>query len=349
MERIRIETTPAYDVWIGPGLIDRVGERLLDITPPCLAAVIADDTVSALYGGRVVRSLEAAGFSAALWAFPHGETQKNLSTLSDALEWLAGVGVTRSDIVVALGGGVTGDLAGFASAVYCRGTRFIQVPTTLLSAVDASVGGKTAVDLRAGKNLAGVFHQPALVLCDTQALRDLPPALIRDGCAEMIKHAMLADEGLFHSLRDGSWRERMAETVARNVRIKRDYVLADERDTGRRFFLNLGHTFGHAAEICSGFSLSHGQSVGMGLMMAARAAGMETAALEKTLAACGLSAACPYSAPALARAALSDKKRRGGSVTLVLPERIGKCYLKTVDIAELPAYFAKGTGESACK
>ena len=222
MQRIRIETDPAYDVWIGPGLIDQVGERLLELSAPCFAAVITDDTVAALYGESVLRSLEKAGFTAALWAFPHGEAHKNLATLSDALEWLASSGVTRSDFVVALGGGVAGDLAGFASAVYGRGMRFIQIPTTLLSAVDASVGGKTAVDLRAGKNLAGAFHQPSLVLCDTQVMKALPPDLIRDGCAEMIKHAMLADEALFRSLRDGAWRKRMEETIARNVAVKRD-------------------------------------------------------------------------------------------------------------------------------
>jgi len=346
MKRVRIEASKSYDVLIGPGLLASCGERIAEKVRPCHAAVIADDTVAALYGGVVLHSLARAGFRAEMWAFPHGEKHKTMETLSSALEWLGEIGLSRSDLVVALGGGVTGDLAGFAAAVYCRGTRFVQLPTTLLAAVDASVGGKTAVDLQAGKNLAGAFHQPELVLCDTDVLRALPPALLRDGAAEIIKHGILADEALFDLLSSGRWREQMEAVVARNVEIKRDYVMADERDNGRRFFLNLGHTFGHAVEKCSGFSLSHGQGVAIGLVMAARAAGMDTARIEGALAACGLPAHSPYPASDLARAALADKKRRGDQITLVLPEKIGKCFLQTIDIGELPLYFARGTGET---
>ena len=346
MERVRIETEKPYDVLIGPGLLANAGEEIAKVVRPCRAAVITDDTVRILYGETVTDSLQKVGFEADIWAFPHGEQHKTMDTLSDALEWLGSVELSRSDLVVALGGGVPGDLAGFAAAVYNRGTRFVQIPTTLLAAVDSSVGGKTAVDLRAGKNMAGAFHQPEMVLCDTDVIRALPAELKRDGLAEMLKYGVLTDPELFDDLHSSAWEKRMEQVIARCVSIKRDYVLGDELDNGKRQFLNLGHTFGHAVELCSGFTLSHGQGVGVGMMMAARAAGMDTKIIEDACLACGLPIRVPYSASELAAAALHDKKRRGGKITLVLPETIGKCYLKTIDIAELPAYFTKGTGET---
>ena len=346
MERVRIETSRPYDVLIGPGLLSRAGELAAQAVKPCRAAVITDDTVEGLYGKKVMESLKSAGFEPRLWAFPHGEQSKTMHTLADALEWLGEMEISRSDLVVALGGGVPGDLAGFAAAVFNRGTRFIQIPTTLLAAVDSSVGGKTAVDLAAGKNLAGAFHQPEIVLCDTEVMAALPPDLIRDGSAEMLKYGILEDETLFDALKTGAWKNEMEKTIARCVAIKRDYVQGDERDNGKRQFLNLGHTFGHAVEKCSGFTLTHGQGVAIGMVMAARAAGMDASQIESACRACGLPTQSPYPASQLAEAALHDKKRRGGKITLVLPEAIGSCYLKTVDVAELPAYFAKGTGEA---
>ena len=346
MERVRVEASAAYDVLIGPGLMDQAGALISQVVRPCRAAVITDDIVQDLYGEQVMNSLKAAGFDLALWAFPNGETRKNLSTLSDALEWMGSLRLTRSDLVVALGGGVPGDLAGFAASVYGRGMRFVQIPTTLLAAVDSSVGGKTAVDLKAGKNLAGAFHQPEIVLCDTDVIRDLPGQLLWDGSAEMLKYGLLEDPALFDSLRSGAWRMEVEKTIARCVAIKAAYVAADERDQGRRQFLNLGHTFGHAVEMCSGFTLTHGQGVAIGLVMAARAAGMDPAPLIDACRVCGLPFQSPYPAATLAEAALSDKKRRGDAITLVLPETIGQCVLKTVDVAELPAWFARGTGET---
>lgn len=346
MKTVRVEASGSYDVMIGEGLMDRAGECLRRVMAPCRAAVITDDTVRALFGGRTERALRAAGFEPEIFSFPSGEKQKNLQTLSDVLEWLAEIRLSRSDLVVALGGGVPGDLAGFAAAVYCRGVRFIQLPTTLLAAVDSSVGGKTAVDLRGGKNLAGAFHQPELVLCDTGIMRALPKELMRDGAAEMLKYGMLADAALFDRMADGTWRESMEETIAQCVRIKRDYVFQDERDVGARQFLNLGHTFGHAVEKCADFSITHGQGVGIGLVMAARAAGAEAERVAQGVAACGLPVQSPYPAAQLAGAALNDKKRRGGEITLVLPVKIGKCRLETIPVEQLPACFAKGTGET---
>ena len=347
MERVRIEASGSYDVLIGPGLLARAGEEIAKAVKPCRAAVITDDTVRILYGNEVQKSLEAAGFETEIWAFPHGEQHKNMTTLSQALEWLGSREISRSDVVVALGGGVPGDLAGFAAAVYSRGMRFVQLPTTLLAAVDSSVGGKTAVDLAAGKNMAGAFHQPEIVLCDTEIIRDLPADLKRDGLAEMLKYGLLTDPALFASLRTSAWEKEMEKAIARCVSIKRDYVQGDEQDHGKRQFLNLGHTFGHAVEKCSGFTYTHGQGVAIGMVMAARAAGMDPTEIENACIACGLPISAPYSAEALAKAALHDKKRRGGKITLVLPEKIGKCFLKTIDVAELPAYFAKAAGGEA--
>lgn len=346
MERVRIEASGGYDVLIGPGLVEQAGKWLRQTVSPCRTAVITDDTVLALYGERVRKSLEEAGFQTEIWSFPQGERSKTLETLSQALEWLAQIRLSRGDLVVALGGGVPGDLAGFAAAVYCRGVRFIQIPTTLLAAVDSSVGGKTAVDLKAGKNLAGAFHQPELVLCDTDILRALPPELLRDGAAEMLKYGMLSDAALFERMKTGAWMEQIEKTVAQCVSMKRDYVTADEKDHGIRQFLNLGHTFGHAVETCSDFTLTHGQGVGIGLVMAARAAGMDWAPVEAAVAACGLPTTSPYPAAELAQAALSDKKRQGGRITLVLPQRIGKCRLESIPVEQLPAVFSKATGES---
>lgn len=346
MEKVRIPVADGYDVLIGPGLIRQAGDRIAALHAPCRAAVITDDTVAALYGDAVTESLRSAGFSPCLWHFPHGEQHKTMATLSAALDFLCDQRISRGDIVVALGGGVPGDLAGFAAAVYCRGVPFVQMPTTLLAAVDASVGGKTAVDLPGGKNMAGAFHQPLLVLCDTDVIRALPPELIRDGSAEMIKHGMLADEKLFDALRTGAWKNDVEGAIARNVEIKRDHVTRDEKDTGVRQLLNLGHTFGHAAEKCSDFTLTHGQGVAMGMVMAARAAGMDPAPILDACHACALPTACPYPAAQLAEAALSDKKRRNGSIALVLPEKIGHCRLETVSVDDLPQYFLKGTGEA---
>ena len=342
MRRVHINASTQYDVLIGDGLIERCGALTAGVMKPCRCAVVADDTVDALYGEGVLESFRAAGFDAVKIAFPAGEGSKHLGTLSDILEFLAEQRLTRADLVVALGGGVTGDMAGFAAAVYARGVRFIQIPTTLLAAVDSSVGGKTAVDLRAGKNLAGAFHQPSLVITDTNVIRALPAAQLSCGAAEVIKYGVLYDEPLFSLLEGGDWHDRMDEVIERCVRWKRDVVAEDEFDTGSRAFLNLGHTFGHAIEKCSGLTVTHGQGVAVGMLMAAASAGCPdemVLRLAKCISANALSTHCPYPADRLAEAALSDKKRAGDAITLVLPERIGKCYLKKIPVCELRGYF----------
>ena len=343
MRTVHVKASKNYDVLIGEGLIGRAGSLLRGIMKPCRAAIITDTTVDKLYGDIVEESLRSEGFSTLRYAMPAGEQNKTLETLGGILEFLAEGEMTRSDVIVALGGGVPGDVAGFAAAVYARGIPFIQIPTTLLSAVDSSVGGKTAVDLKAGKSLAGAFHQPSLVITDTTVIRSLPSHLLSDGAAEIIKCGVLRDPELFGWMCRKDWLERLDEIIERSVAIKADVVAADEFDTGLRRQLNLGHTFGHAIEKCSNFTISHGQAVAVGMMLAAGAA--NRADLCRRIAeanrSCGLPTSVSYAPEQLAPAALSDKKRMGGRITLVLPERIGKCYLDDVNVSELEDIFRR--------
>lgn len=344
MRTVTINASTSYDVCIGANLLDRAGEIAVQYMKPCRAMIISDSIVAPLYGERVASSFLSAGFCVDRFVFPAGEASKNIHTLEDILEALAERHLTRSDLIVALGGGVVGDIAGFAAAVYNRGIRFIQIPTTLLAAVDSSVGGKTAIDLRAGKNLAGCFHQPSLVITDTAVIRALPKDQLSSGAAEVIKYGVLSDIRLFELMETGNWLADTEEIIERSVCDKRDVVAKDEYDTGARQFLNLGHTFGHAIEKCSGLSISHGQGVATGMLMAACAANCPENTLRRLarcIAANGLPTHCPYSASELAAAALSDKKRQGENITLVLPQEIGKCELRRIAISELPAYFER--------
>lgn len=346
---IPVGVAPAYEVSIGPGLLETCGQRLKPLLGECRVAVITDSTVAPLYLETVLQSLQQAGFATCSHIFPSGEGHKTLSTLSDLLEFLASQHLTRTDCVAALGGGVTGDMAGFAAAVYLRGIRCVQLPTTLLAAVDSSVGGKTAVDLTAGKNLAGAFSQPAAVLCDTDCLKSLPADVFADGAAEAIKTGVLCDETLFALFEDGTLTADPGEVIARCIAYKAGVVERDEKELGERKLLNLGHTVGHAIEKCSGFTIPHGHAVAAGLAIMARAAetlGWTEEPLAGRIAAClernGLPTGTDYTAEALARAALSDKKRAGDTITVVVPRRIGECELKKLPVRELPGLIAAG-------
>lgn len=347
MKTVEIRTGKPYEVKIGKGLLNRTGQELLQLLGrTCTAAILTDDTVDGLYGGLVQKALESRGFQAFRFAVPHGEKNKTLAHWGGMLDFLADHRLTRSDIVVALGGGVPGDMAGFAAACYLRGVDFIQVPTTLLAMADSSVGGKTGVDLTAGKNLAGAFHQPRLVLCDPEALETLPGETLLDGVAESIKHGVLQDPSLFQLFEENTWRDRLETVVERDVTIKAAFVTGDERDTGRRQQLNLGHTFAHALETCSDFQITHGHAVGVGMAYAARLAfrlglcGEEVPRrILNALNAVGLPMAAAYGPEELARAALSDKKRMGDTVAMVLPREIGRCELVPVMVDKLPEWF----------
>lgn len=349
MKTVHIDASKSYDVRIGRGLLDGCGRQIAERVRCASAAVVADDTVYALYGERVCASLEAAGVRTVCYVFPHGEKSKNLLEYAKILNFLAENRVTRADALIALGGGVTGDLGGFAAATYLRGIPFVQMPTTLLAAVDSSVGGKTAVDLPAGKNLAGAFYQPELVLCDLDTLDSLPREIFLDGCAEVIKYAVLGSRELFALLADIPSGKGLEEVTARCVEMKRDFVQSDERDRGARQMLNLGHTFGHAVEASSRFTLSHGKSVAIGMAMILRAAcsrGLCSAETRDAVIALlqryGLPTECPYPADMLLGALSADKKIFGTRLNLVVPTDIGACRLLPVGVDELSGWLRDG-------
>lgn len=352
MKRVRIEASVPYDVLIGEGLLAEAGGRIAALGGAEKVILVSDDGVYPLYGEALRASLEGAGLRVFEFVFPRGESQKTLATCGALLEAMCAANLRRGDLVAALGGGVTGDLAGFAAAVYRRGIRFVQLPTTLLAAVDASVGGKTAVNLPGGKNQAGAFHQPALVLCDTALLVSLPETEIRSGCAEIVKTAMVGSEALFRSLAEAPASAQSEAVIAACAGIKAALVAEDEFDTGSRRLLNFGHTLGHAAEACSGFRLRHGEAVAMGMAAVSRAAasfglcgGDVPAALIALLRAYGLPTELPAPAEALAEAALRDKKADADGLRLVVPERIGFCRVTAVSPADLREWIVRGAAE----
>jgi 3-dehydroquinate synthase len=324
MRTVSVQASKSYDITIGEGLLSGIGE---------FAVVVTDDTVAALYGKY---------FSCPIFVFTNGEQSKTIETLASLLNFLAEYKVTRNDTIAALGGGGVGDLTGFAAACYMRGIKFAQIPTTLLAMVDSSVGGKTGINLPAGKNLAGAFHQPEAVFCDISTLGTLSDEIFHDGCAEIIKYGVLADRKLF----DTPIRENLENVIARCVEIKRDIVSEDEFETGKRKLLNFGHTVGHAIEKVSGYTITHGCAVAAGMAIVARASGCRDAPeIVNMLERYHLPTNTIYSAKELAEACLSDKKRDGGYITMIFPERIGKCVLKDVPVSELESLINRGLEE----
>lgn len=342
-----VHASRQYDVHTGQGLLAKAGALATEVFSPCKALILSDDNVAPLYANTLCASLCKAGFVPELYVVPHGEGSKSLATLGELLEHLAQKQYTRTDALFALGGGVVGDLCGFAASVYLRGIPFVQVPTSLLAAVDSSVGGKTAINLGAGKNLAGAFYQPRLVICDTDTFATLPRDEYFNGCAEIVKYAVLEKE-LFDALKSGA-NPASEQIIAHCVRIKRDIVEQDEFDTGVRRLLNLGHTPAHAIELCTDYLLAHGAAVAIGTTMMMRAAvahGLcakseldKLVELNKQI---GLSTECPCTAEEMALAACSDKKREGGTVALILPYAIGDCRPYPVPVRDLEAWFASG-------
>ncbi len=349
IQTISVRTSPSYDVLLGSGLHSVCGQILRPLLGDCRLAVITDSTVAPLFLKPVEQSLRDAGFSVVSYIFSAGESHKHLGTLSNILEFLGENHLTRSDCIVALGGGVCGDMAGCAAAVYLRGIRYVQLPTTLLSAVDSSVGGKTAIDLSVGKNLVGAFLQPAAVLCDTDCLHTLPPLWLADGASEAVKTGVLTGEALFSDLEQGHLESDPASVIAQCVAYKAGVVERDEKEQGERRLLNLGHTVGHAVELCSSFSIPHGHAVAAGLAIIARSGqrlGWTEEAAAQRICACltrhRLPTTTDFSAEDLAEAALSDKKRAGDTITLVIPRGIGQCIQKTIPVSRLAAVIAAG-------
>lgn len=345
--QLTVHTSKPYDITIARGCLDTLGERCAALFPAgAKAAVISDSNVFPLYGERALDSLQKAGFAPSRFVFPAGEASKQLSTVGDMLGFLAEQGLTRSDFLVALGGGVTGDMAGFAAACYLRGVPFVQVPTSLLAQVDSSVGGKTAVDLPQGKNLAGAFHQPALVLIDPDTLGTLPPLFFADGMGEVVKYGCIRSRSLFETLRDADGLAPLMESILFDcVDCKRVIVEHDEFDTGERMVLNFGHTLGHALEKAHGYTgLTHGAAVGIGMVLIARLGehmGLTKAGTAEQIAAVlrkyGLPVSDDASLDEVICATALDKKGLGGDLRIVLLRSIGESFVHRLPRAEFAA------------
>jgi 3-dehydroquinate synthase len=364
IDPLRIEVglgARTYPVLVGSGLLDTAGEAMAPLLKRGRTAVVSDQTVWALHGARLTAALERAGIAVSPVIVPPGEQTKSFKGLADVSDRLLALELDRGDLITAFGGGVVGDLAGFAAAIYKRGIDFVQIPTTLLAQVDSSVGGKTAIDTPRGKNLVGAFHQPKLVLADLDVLATLPDREIRAGYAEVIKYGLLGDCGFFEWLETNVAavlaREpaALAQAVARCVEMKAEIVAEDETEQGRRALLNLGHTFGHALEAETGYgeALLHGEAVGAGMALAFRfsasqglCASQEAARATAAIAAAGLPtaladvSATPFEAERLVRHMAQDKKAQGGKLTFILARKLGDAFVaKDVDPAAVTAFL----------
>lgn len=342
----------SYWIKIAAGLLSAAGDEIRRVLPQTeKIAVITDSNVAPLYGERLRKSLEMAGFSVTVREFPAGEESKNLAVLGRLYEGLAAAGLTRSDAIVALGGGVAGDMTGLAAATYLRGIAFIQIPTSLLAAVDSSVGGKVAVDLPQGKNLVGAFYQPRLVLIDPELLYTLPPRFLHDGLAEVIKYGCIRDTGLFTRLEqlpgDAALLAQAEAIIATCCTIKARIVEQDEFDTGERMLLNFGHTLGHAVEKAFHYdTYSHGEAVGLGMVLLTSQAeklGLTDPGTAAKIAALlqkfSLPVAIILPREEFIKTIALDKKKRGSQLTLVLIKDIGEGYLHAIENRDLPNYL----------
>ncbi len=349
VERIRVDLGPrSYEVLIGPGLIENAGAAINSVLPGRSVAIVTDSNVARLYLEALENCLRRAGIRVAEIVAPAGETSKSFGQLQQVVEAILEARLERGDAVLALGGGVIGDLAGFAAAITRRGMSFVQIPTTLLAQVDSSVGGKTGINARQGKNLVGAFYQPALVLADTGALDSLPHREFAAGYAEVVKYGLIGDAGFFRWLEANraeifSGGPARIRAIAESVRYKARTVAADERETGERALLNLGHTFGHALEAACGFDaarLVHGEAVAIGMVLAhdfSVAEGLAPAGDAERVRAHLQAAGLPvriadipgqgFSAEELMRHVAQDKKVKRGRLTFILTRGIGRAFI----------------------
>lgn len=347
MKTVHVETGIPYDIFIERGILDSCGKYVKQLSGAKRVTIISDSNVAALYKWRVINSLSQAGFEVTTHVFPAGEESKNLNTIAEMYNTLANFGMTRKDIVVALGGGVTGDMAGFAAATYLRGIDFIQIPTSLLAQVDSSVGGKTGVDIAQGKNLVGAFHQPKAVLIDPDTLDTLPDLYVRDGMAEVIKYGCIKDAAFFENLEQKNALEHIEDVIEVCVSIKRDVVSRDEREAGERMLLNFGHTLGHSIEKLYDFKgISHGMAVAIGMVLISRAGEKQgitqSGTTDRIIALCekyGLPTSDKATFAEMADAAHSDKKTAGSEINLVLLKKIGDSFTKKVKLDELEEFI----------
>ena len=348
-KHIHIRVGSGYEVLIGTGLLEKSGQLIRDVLGQRNCMVVSESNVAPLYLQTVLDSCAEAGLKAESYVFPAGEENKTLATFGSILNAMAEAHLTRKDFVIALGGGVCGDISGFAAGCYMRGIPFVQIPTTVLAMVDSSVGGKCAVDLPLGKNLAGVFHQPSLVICDFNTLSTLPDPVFADGCAEAIKTGILDGRELYKLLQEGIGNGNLSQIISHCIRYKGDVVERDEKEQSERKLLNLGHTAGHAIEKCSGYTMSHGRAVAIGTAMITRAADKLawtteplSEEIEDLLLRYNLPITTDFEPEQLLEAALSDKKRSGKLTTIIMPETIGHCTMREVTGEQLLEIFTAG-------
>lgn len=347
MNRIHVPTGNAYDVLIERGILQRCGEIVSELIGASACVIITDDNVDRFYGDAVQQSLQKAGFRTEKFVFPHGEASKCADTLLRIYSFLCEKEITRSDCLIALGGGVVGDITGFAAATFLRGMQYVQIPTSLLAQVDSSVGGKTAIDLPEGKNLVGAFKQPAVVLCDPDTLSTLPKEFLTDGMGEVIKYGMIADAKLFDllcSLDLESIQAHFDEIIPICVGIKRDVVAEDETDTGLRMILNFGHTLGHAIEAYYHYeTYTHGCAVGAGMCLMTKYCGNpdEYEKLRDCVERYGLPSEVPAPMDELAALCGHDKKRAGGDIRYIVCSPIGTADIRTDSLEQFRKMFER--------
>jgi len=348
MKTVSVNASKKYNIYIGDNLFSSVTDYLSKVFPEGKICVVTDDTVDGLYGDSLMNQLSGK-YDTVKFVMKHGEKSKNISTYASLLNFLAQNHITRSDAILAFGGGVVGDLAGFAAATFLRGIKYLQIPTTLLAMVDSSVGGKTAIDLDAGKNLCGAFYQPEIVICDYSLTKTLSDEIFSDGCAEIIKYALISDYDLFCHLSEKGKDFDREYVITRCIEIKSEIVAADEFDGAVRQLLNYGHTIGHAIEALSDYKITHGSAVAAGMAIMAKTCEdkeicapscyEDTVSLIKAF---DLPTSASYKSSEIASAILSDKKRKGANITLVLPEKTGKCVLKKFPIEEIENFILAG-------
>ncbi len=351
---IPIKASVDYDVVIGRNILDTVGKRVNELKGNCNIVIITDNIVNGLYGKKVSENLTENGFNHYIYEFENGEKSKNIENFGNICEFLAENNINRNDLIIALGGGVVGDISGFVAASYLRGIDYMQVPTTFLAAIDSSVGGKTAIDLKAGKNLVGAFKQPIEVICDVETFKTLEDKVFADGVAEAIKYGVLFDKELFNRFLKSevnSESDDISEIVSKCVKHKRDIVANDEFDRGERQLLNLGHTFGHAIERCSDYEITHGHGVAVGMAIIARATEKKNLndepvakIIEEVLVKNNLPINTEFSTKDLFEKTLRDKKVMGSKISLIIPKRIGKCILHKVEVEEVEEFIELGKG-----
>ncbi len=343
MKTIHVNTGSPYDIYIERDILDCCGKIIKEVSSAQKVTVITDSNVAPLYKWRVLNALAEEGLTATAHVFQAGEQSKNLNTVAEMYNTLAEFKMTRKDIIIALGGGVTGDMAGFAAATYLRGIDFIQIPTSLLAQVDSSVGGKTGVDIVQGKNLVGAFYQPKAVLIDPNTLNTLPDKFICDGMAEVIKYGCIKDCAFFDELAKGTALDNIEDVIERCVTIKRDVVSRDEKESGERMLLNFGHTLGHAIEKIYNFTgITHGMAVAIGMVLITKAG--ERRGITQNGTADKISEVCKkYGLPTtdnasfeeIASSAQTDKKTVGTDINLVLLDKIGSSFTKKVRLDNL--------------